>query len=178
MTHHVMTRHVMIHHVMTQHVLRLFSMLKPSTWFILGFFAVTLIVVGSNTSLLISPTDSLDGHVYLLIRGSEYSKGNVITVEDHNTKYTNRVRFTKHLSGVAGDKIRKFDKWVWVGGKGAGYLNAQTTKGEKLTPIKHEIIPQGYVFLSGTHPRSFDSRYQEFGLVAANKIVGRAIRLW
>ena len=163
---------------MTQHLLRLFFLLKPGTWVVLGLFAVALIVISNKTSLLISHSESLDGHVYLLVKGAVCRKGDVVTVEDHNTSYTNGIRFTKYLSGIAGDEIRQLDKWVWVGGKGVGSLNPQTIKGEKLTPIKHEVIPQGYVFLSASHPRSFDSRYQEFGLVAADKVVGWAIRLW
>ena len=39
-------------------------------------------------------------------------------------------------------------------------------------------VPEGYAFVVGTHPNSFDSRYKEFGLVKISDIQGRAIGFW
>ena len=62
-------------------------------------------------------------------------------------------------------------------------LLKQTKEGNLLTPlsvknIPGEIIPTGYVFVAGDNPNSFDSRYEEFGLVPMEKIWGKAIATW
>lgn len=57
-------------------------------------------------------------------------------------------------------------------------LLKRTKYGDPLTPLRAERIPAGYVFVAGDHPRSFDSRYEEFGLVPLDKIWGRALFAW
>lgn len=77
-------------------------------------------------------------------------------------------------------------------------LLKQTREGNPLTPlsvkgfsegsmskgmifkgvIPEAIIPPGYVFVAGDNPNSFDSRYEEFGLVPMEKIWGKAIATW
>ena len=62
-------------------------------------------------------------------------------------------------------------------------LLKQTKEGNPLTPlsvknISGEIIPPGYVFVAGDNPNSFDSRYEEFGLVPMEKIWGKAVFWW
>ena len=52
---------------------------------------------------------------------------------------------------------------------------------EKIIPegiIPKGIIPPGYVFVAGDNPNSFDSRYEEFGLVPMEKIWGKAVFWW
>lgn len=77
-------------------------------------------------------------------------------------------------------------------------LLKQTREGNPLTPlsvkrfskgdiskeiifgrvIPEGIIPSGYVFVAGDNPNSFDSRYEEFGLVPMEKIWGKAVLWW
>ena len=73
-------------------------------------------------------------------------------------------------------------------------LLKQTKEGNPLTPIsvkrfsegdisKGGILPEGiispgYVFVAGDNPNSFDSRYEEFGLVPVEKIWGKAVLWW
>jgi len=54
----------------------------------------------------------------------------------------------------------------------------QTKDGKPLTPLRATIVPEGYVFIVGDHPRSFDSRYEEFGLVPQEKIWGKSKFTW
>lgn len=53
-----------------------------------------------------------------------------------------------------------------------------TREGNPLTPISIQIVPESYVFVAGDNPHSFDSRYEEFGLVPYEKIWGKAIWVW
>jgi type IV secretory pathway protease TraF len=72
-------------------------------------------------------------------------------------------------------------------------LLKQTKEGNPLTPlsiknipegrntqgiIPEGIIPKGYVFVAGDNLNSFDSRYEEFGLVPVEKIWGKAVLWW
>jgi len=59
-----------------------------------------------------------------------------------------------------------------------GKLLQKTKEGKPLHPIKNTIIPEGYVFVSTDHPHSFDSRYEEFGLVKQEHISGRCFGLF
>lgn len=49
--------------------------------------------------------------------------------------------------------------------------------GRLLTPIKAGVIPQGKVFVVGDHERSFDSRYEELGLIPEKVLQGRLLAL-
>jgi conjugal transfer pilin signal peptidase TrbI len=75
----------------------------------------------------------------------------------------------KIVAGIPEDLIYITDNKVYVN---------ENEIGEVLDfhqPITERIIPEGYYFMSGTHPESFDSRYAEFGLVSRNSIKER---LW
>jgi conjugal transfer pilin signal peptidase TrbI len=66
---------------------------------------------------------------------------------------------------------------LWVGQKLVGKVYPQTGEGKKLTRTRDQVIPEGQVFLYSPHPKSFDSRYQEVGLVQVNELEGTAIAI-
>lgn len=47
----------------------------------------------------------------------------------------------------------------------AGEWTPSLPTNPEYTPLKSQKIPKGFVFVAGTHPQSFDSRYEEFGLI-------------
>jgi conjugal transfer pilin signal peptidase TrbI len=49
--------------------------------------------------------------------------------------------------------------------------------GRILTPIRPGFVPKGLVFVRGDHERSFDSRYEELGLIHEKDLQGRLIAL-
>jgi conjugal transfer pilin signal peptidase TrbI len=79
--------------------------------------------------------------------------------------------FVKYIRGVAGDKVTNINGEIYVDHQKIGEVD----KKSNLTPIGSGIIPEGCVFVAGTHPNSFDSRYKEFGLVQVSNIRGKAI---
>ena len=81
--------------------------------------------------------------------------------------------FVKYIAGVAGDEISIIDKDVYVESAHIGKISNESN----LHPIAPRKIPEGYVFMSGTHVYSFDSRYKEFGLIPISQIQGKAIGL-
>jgi conjugal transfer pilin signal peptidase TrbI len=76
----------------------------------------------------------------------------------------------KRVSGLSGDTIRIEDDEVYVGDLCIGEVYRITPSGRILSPIQEQTIPEGYVFVSGQHSQSYDSRYAEFGLIKLEDI--------
>lgn len=58
-----------------------------------------------------------------------------------------------------------------------GKHKERSKDGRLLTPIKAGVIPPGKVFVVGDHERSFDSRYEELGLVPEKALQGSLLAL-
>lgn len=68
---------------------------------------------------------------------------------------------------------------IWVGETKVGIPLKETLAGTPLTPLVFKgVIPAGYLFVAGSHERSFDSRYEEVGLIHERHIIGKAIPLF
>lgn len=81
------------------------------------------------------------------------------------------MRVIKKLIGMPGDSIEIKDQMIFVEGKFQGNLLTKSPRtNKKLTPIKKNKVPAGYVSVFGTHPESYDSRYEEFGLIKLETI--------
>lgn len=82
----------------------------------------------------------------------------------------------KQVKGIPGSKMR-FDAQgqLWVDDFCVGTIHTTSITGKPVTSIKAGVIPKGYVFGYATHERSFDSRYQEFGLIPIDSIQGSGI---
>ena len=62
-------------------------------------------------------------------------------------------------------------------GRPLGQALATDSQGQSLPRFIHNgPVPAGQLFLVGTHPRSYDSRY--FGFVDAHEILHQALPLW
>jgi conjugal transfer pilin signal peptidase TrbI len=82
--------------------------------------------------------------------------------------------FFKQAAGGPGDRIRVAGRTVWVGATLVGEAMPHTRDGRPLTVIPEGYIPHGFLFAKGEHPSSFDSRYQESGLVPLDAVIGVA----
>ena len=80
----------------------------------------------------------------------------------------------KQILGVEGDVITHNEGALQINDTHL-FLSPTRSNGTPLNPLKTAIVPKGYVFVAGTHLHSFDSRYEEFGLIAID--VGRG-RVW
>ena len=87
----------------------------------------------------------------------------------------------KRIVGVPGDVIsvhvssseREMPE-VHVNGHSVGVVKPATRHGVALSAIQPGVIPSGWYYVQGTHPDSFDSRYQQSGLVRAGQILAMA----
>ncbi|MGI9214735.1 MAG: signal peptidase I, partial [Gammaproteobacteria bacterium] len=104
--------------------------------------------------------------------------GDLIAIKNFVTKYTQDQHFTKKIVGIAGDVVTIEGEYVLVNGIKHVKLKEKTKDHKKLTPMVAQTIPQQYFFVIAEHNDSFDSRYQEFGLVRENYIEGKVYPIW
>lgn len=150
-------------------------------------------VIISQTRLYECVSESLKGVRYILmVKDLSFKRGDIVSIQGHGTVYARDKILAKRLIGLPGDVIVRDKEGVKVLPALASSTNSRiktpqsqifsllekTKEGKPLTPLTTVLIPQGYVFVAGDPPRSFDSRYEEFGLVHMENIKGRALWWW
>lgn len=150
-------------------------------------------VMTSQTRFQECTSASIEGVGYLLvIRNLPFKRGDIVSIQGHDTDYFKGKTLAKRVIGLPGDQILHHKKYITVlapshllnqpshlpYSPGSFPLLEKTTDGDSLTPLSVKTIPKGYIFVAGDHPRSFDSRYEEFGLVPVEKVWGKAIFAW
>ena len=140
-------------------------------------FGIGFVVFGfisEQVHFIKSFTDSLPEHYFLQLTKFSPTKGDLTIV--HNQFYGGRL--IKKIIGQAGDYITTDAVGdLWVGDKLVGKVYPQTGEGKKLNRTKDQVIPEGQVFLYSPHPKSFDSRYLEVGLVPVAALEGLVIAI-
>ena len=79
----------------------------------------------------------------------------------------------KYVAGVAGDAITVNGREVFVNGVSVGVARDRDRNRRSLDPITPVTIPQGKLYVMGTSPTSFDSRYSATGLVDERDVLAR-----
>lgn len=140
-------------------------------------FFVSLIVVSAGldqVTVVYSPSDSLPYRTFLELKPIKPLLGQYAYFE--SPWYDGRV--IKKIVGKEGDELVYDGQGnLWVRGQRIGKARTQAKDGRRLTPIKAGVIPQGMVFVKGEHERSFDSRYEELGLIPEATLGGRVFGL-
>lgn len=88
--------------------------------------------------------------------------------------YPKQMTFVKQVAGLEGDRVYIHSRFLYVNGELIGYVKPKSQGGIPLHPLNTAVIPKGKLFVRATHINSFDSRYEEFGLVDEQQIIGRA----
>lgn len=132
-----------------------------------------VILVMSFTKLHFNRTESSPYGAFLCIQGLRPSLGDFVSIKGHQTEYFKDLHYTKRMVGVPGDSIQVIEGQIFVENRPQGYVRGTTLDGKMLTPIHFEAIPSGFIFVAGDHRDSFDSRYEEFGLVKEENLYGR-----
>lgn len=132
-----------------------------------SFFIIFLITLLCWTEIQINRSPSLPYSVFFVVKNMPAHKGDFVSLKGHQTKYFKDTTFTKRVDGIAGDTVSC-----------GAQLKSKTKHGKPLTELCTHVIPEGFVYVKADHPDSFDSRYQEFGLVQKDHVFGRAFPLW
>lgn len=78
--------------------------------------------------------------------------------------------FFKRVAGVPGDSVTVVGRDVYVNGVAVGRAKTHAFDRRPLEPIAPIVIPPGHLYVQGTNPDSFDSRYRSSGLVAVRDV--------
>lgn len=151
--------------------------------FIVGAMAAALV---SFALWFISPwvffafnaTKSIDGNVFLIVRGGEINKGDLVAFQPPTNRFYGDLWFVKYAKGVEGDEVSYRNGVLYINESPSGPVWEHAKDGSELHPGPSGLIPEGYVFAWTPHPRSFDSRYSDIGWVSHEKVIGRAYRIF
>lgn len=80
--------------------------------------------------------------------------------------------FFKIVRGMPGDTITVDGREVRINGEPVGIAKTHAFDRRPLEPIASGVIPQGWFYVQGLSPDSFDSRYRQSGLVRAEQVIG------
>lgn len=131
-----------------------------------------------HTQLHLCLTPSLEGIRFLVFQKvTPIKRGDIVAIQGHDYKHLGVQPYAKRVIGFTGDPIIREESLIKIGSRTLPLIE-KTKEGHPLTPITHRIVPTGYLFVAGDHPRSIDSRYEEFGLVPVEKVWGKAIWQW
>ena len=84
----------------------------------------------------------------------------------------------KQVKGLPGASLRYDEKGqLWVDDFYVGKPHATSRTGKKVNCIQPGIIPEGYIFVFAPHDRSFDSRYEDFGLIPIQSVQGVGVAI-
>ena len=147
-------------------------------------------------------------HYVLFLKSNTIKRGDIVAIQGHREDHVEPLKklpYSKRVLGIPGDHIVRNKDGITVIPQESYLLSLlnKTVKGKPLTPIVplngpllnklplnrdlfngspfnglSDIIPEGYLFVAGDNPQSFDSRYAEFGLVPQSKIFGKALFTW
>lgn len=160
-----------------------------SLW-LMGFCLVGAVIC-TQTRLCECLSESLGSIRYILfVKGLALQHGDLVLIEGHQEDHIlphKKWPYTKRVLGLPGDQILHTKKGVKIRSirkdehtcfsKALSPLS-KTSKGKLLTPLSSAVIPEGHVFVGGSDPNSFDSRYEEFGLVPIEKVWGKGVLSW
>lgn len=113
-----------------------------------------------------------------------YQRGDYVIYRFHGDAvryfpYLNGQPFFKIIKGVAGDRITVDGRNIYVNGECMGRAKSFARKRKViLEPIADTVVPEGYYYLHGTSPDSFDSRYAMTGLVPQRDIIAAVTPLF
>ena len=145
----------------------------------LGLFGIIFFVVYSNVKLVVNVSGSVPFTYFLAVENTFPQKGDyVVFFSKDNDIYSPETLFVKKVMGVEDDVVLHKNNQVFINQYRIGEMLATTKEGKALQPGHQGVIPEGFYFVAGEHPRSFDSRYSAIGLVHEEAILGRAFALF
>lgn len=99
----------------------------------------------------------------------------VFNVRNNAHFQSKNIKFIKYIGGFAGNQIKIREREVYVADRPIGYAKTQSKKGIPLNITEETVIPEHKFFAYTPHKDSFDSRYQEIGLIDEKDIIGTAV---
>lgn len=146
-----------------------------------GMFSVAALAAATTPWLdyTVNLTNSLPGTLYVIHKGSEVKKGELIAYRWHGgATYPAGTTFIKSVAGVAGDTVKRAGNAFWVNDQYIGPAKPFSKAGVPLQPAQEGVVGEGEYFVSTPHPNSLDSRYALTGNVKQAEVIGRAYEIF
>ncbi len=138
--------------------------------------ALVWLALASRVYVNASWSDGAWGYVVLPLRGAPGRRD--VVVFDPPEALGSPVPYLKTVRGLPGDHVEVDGKRrVRVNGKVLGVAKTHARDGRPLKISRPGVIPPGRFYVHADHVDSHDSRYAEVGLVARERIRGRALAL-
>ncbi|EHA1082422.1 signal peptidase I [Photobacterium damselae] len=158
------------------------NLLIKMCWITIGLM-LFFKVLASNINLYIDTQEvkCLPYTYYLFFNGvSEYKIGNIYSFETHEVPlFKDGTRLGKMLLAKEGDLITINKDGLFVNERlitKETLVHANKLNKEISSFYTSYTIPKGKLFMYGTEPKSYDSRY--YGLIESKSLTGRLIPLW
>ncbi|MFI5343145.1 MAG: S26 family signal peptidase [Chlamydiales bacterium] len=136
-------------------------------WIISVSFCLLLIALLAGYGIRFNRSNSLKQMIFISASiKSPLVKEQIVSFDHPNLQAT----LGKILIGFPGDQISIRDQMVFVNDREIGLYKTASSSGKTYSPISQEIVPEGHYFVYTPHPESFDSRYEEFGLIEGSWI--------
>ncbi len=138
--------------------------------------ALVWLALASRVHVNASWSDGAWGYVVLPLLGPP-GRGEAV-VFDPPEEVGSPVPYLKTVRGLPGDLVEvDGNRGVRVNGKVLGIAKTHARNERPLEMTQPRVIPPGRYYVHADHVDSHDSRYAEIGLVARERIRGRALAL-
>lgn len=124
--------------------------------------------------LSINWTDSLPNWAFVVDRGGEPKRGDLIEFIPPENAFYQDVAFVKRVVGVPGDEVSCEGRQFVIDGEVVAVAKEVSQSGVPLGRGPCGVVPDGHFFVLTPHPDGFDSRYKEIGYVARDRVRGVA----
>ena len=133
-------------------------------------------MIGQWIKIGINSSDSIPGTVFLIVKGSKLKRNDMAAFYPPENPYY-KTWFVKYVAGVPGDSVSSLGSSFYINGRFIGNAKDHAKDGSVLHPSAPGIITKDHYFVWTPHKDSYDSRYQDIGLVPVDRVIGRAIRI-
>ena len=148
-------------------------------WLFAGLFVIAAMWALSCFVLIgFNMTDSLPGYAYVVITSHQPAKHELVAFRPPPNDFYRHGWFIKYVKGVPGDVVRWDGRRFAINGHPLGVAKRRSEHGIALDRGAEGRIPPNQYFVWSAHVDSFDSRYAQIDLVARDRIIGRAYRLF
>lgn len=140
---------------------------------------LALLIVVSLThhwKLAYNYTNSLPQTLFAVNLGNkEVKRGDYISFYPPRSATGGReMPFVKQVVCLPGEKVSSDGQQIFCEDKPVALAKTVSLKGEPLQKISDQVLSEDDYFVLGSHPDSFDSRYQKFGPINRCRFIGRA----
>ncbi|MFI5303535.1 MAG: S26 family signal peptidase [Nitrospiria bacterium] len=159
---------------------RLYRSEREKVWFwiltCVAMFVLLWVAVSPHVALAVNFTKSLHYRLFVVVKHPPAAPKNgdfVYLKFPGHTFFSKEDLFMKVVRGVPGDELITKGRDIYLNGAIVARAKEKSRLGDPLLPLHYSgKIPEGKLFLLGEQIDSYDSRYDDIGLVDSSRILG------